>query len=80
MTMVLYLSIVLLATLAALPSGIDGSGEGHGTGGVHGLDLVWLIWGTTIGLALAHWFAFRLTVRAFSGENPTQSDLYVGIA
>jgi len=80
MTMALYLSIVLLATLAALPSGSDGSGEGHGAGGIHGLDLVWLIWGTTIGLALAHWFAFRLTVRAFSGGNATQSDLYVGIA
>lgn len=80
MTMVLYLSIVLLATLAALPTGVEASSDSHGGGGVHGLELVGLIWGTTIGLALAHWFAFRLTARAFSGGKPTEGDLYVGLA
>jgi hypothetical protein len=80
MTMVLYLSIVLLATLAALPSGTEASGDSHGGGGIHGLELVGLIWGTTIGLALAHWFAFRLTAKAFSGGKPTEGDFQVGLA
>lgn len=80
MTMVLYLSIVLLATLAALPSGADSAGDGHGSGGVHGLGLLGLIWGTTIGLALAHWFAFRLTARAFSGGKVSEKDVRVGMA
>ena len=59
--MVLYLSIVLLAELAALPTGHDGAG-----GAVHGpvgWELVAILWGTTIGLALAHWFAFRLATQ-----------------
>jgi len=80
MTMVLYLSIVLLATFFALPSGGEASGDGHGSGGIHGLELIELIWGTTIGLAAAHWFAFRLTARVFGGGSVSDSDLYVGIA
>jgi hypothetical protein len=79
MTMVLYLSIVLLATLAALPTGTD-SGDGHGTSGVHGVQLLGLIWGTTLGLALAHWFAFRLTARAFSGGKVGEKDVLIGLA
>lgn len=79
-TMMLYLSIVLLATLTALPSGSGGSGEGHGATGVHGLGLVGLIWGTTIGLAAAHWFAFRITARAFGGGNLSDRDVLVGFA
>lgn len=80
MTMVLYLSIVLLATFAALPTGSGDGGEGHESSGVHGLGLVGLIWGTTIGLALAHWFAFRLTARAFGGGSVSEKDLRVGLA
>jgi hypothetical protein len=76
MTMVLYLSIVLLATLAALPSGTD-AGDGHGASGVHGVQLVGLIWGTTIGLTLAHLFAFRLTARAFGGGATDQKDFLI---
>jgi hypothetical protein len=79
MTMVLYLSIVMIATLAALPSGAD-AGDGHGTSGVHGVQLLGLIWGTTIGLALAHWFAFRLTARAFGGGKVDQKDFVIGVA
>jgi hypothetical protein len=78
--LVLYLSIVLLATLAALPSGTEAGADGHGASGVHGLQLVSLIWGTTIGLTLAHWFAFRLTARAFGGGKITEDDFYVGLA
>jgi len=80
MTMVLYLSIVLLATLTALPSGSNGSGDGHGGGGVHGLGLIGLIWGTAIGLALAHWFSFRLTARAFGGGEVSEQDVRIGLA
>jgi hypothetical protein len=52
-TMALYVSIVLLAELTAVAR--------------HGADedvkLLRLIWGTDIGLALAHWFAFWLSAR-----------------
>ena len=80
MTMVLYLSIVLLATFFALPSGSEAAGEGHGGSGIHGFDLVGLIWGTTVGLAAAHWFAFRLTARVFGGGKVSDSDIRVGVA
>ena len=52
LTMALYVSITLLAalTLAA----------GEHTSDSHVLAIVW---GTTVGLALAHWFAFSLAVR-----------------
>lgn len=58
--MVLYVSIVLLATLAALPTdfGHDGSGS---------TALIAVIWGTAIGLALAHWFAFVVAAAGFRG-------------
>lgn len=49
-TMALYVAISLLAALIAIP---DGAVE-H----VHPVSLVW---GTTVGLAIAHWFAFRLS-------------------
>ena len=78
MTMVLYLSIVMLATLTALPSGTD-AGDGHGVSGVHGTQLLGLIWGTTIGLALAHWFAFRLTARTFGGGKVGEGDLQIAL-
>jgi hypothetical protein len=77
--MVLYLSIVLLATLTALPTGEEG-GDGHGASGVHGLGLIGVIWGTAIGLALAHWFSFRLTARAFGGGTVSDRDVQIGFA
>jgi hypothetical protein len=52
-TTALYVAICLLAVLTALSDRSDG---GH-------LGLFELIWGTTIGLALAHWFAFRVSAR-----------------
>ena len=74
--MVLYLSVVLLATLAVLPSGYgsdthDGSGDPH---------VVVVVWGTTVGLALAHWFAFRLATAALGGGVPSRHDVSLGIA
>jgi hypothetical protein len=51
LTMGLYVSITLLAALA-----VTGDGDGSE-------DVLAIVWGTTIGLALAHWFAFDLVVR-----------------
>src|SRR6476646_8690601 len=59
--MMLYVSIVLLAELAVLPSG-----RGHAVEPVHGpvgVELVAIVWGTTSGLALAHYFAFRVATQ-----------------
>ena len=75
--MVLYLSIVLLATFAALPTGSDGGGE---PAGVHGSRLIALIWGTAFGLAIAHWFAFRLTAEMFGGGSVSRTDVRIGLA
>lgn len=51
--MALYVAVCLLAALIAL-------GEDAGHGHVRAFGLVW---GTTIGLALAHAFAFRVSAR-----------------
>ena len=47
----LYVSITLLASLTV-------TGDGNGSE-----DVLAIVWGTTVGLALAHWFAFSLAVR-----------------
>lgn len=52
-TMALYVSVCLLAALTAVEERAD---AGH-------VDVLVLVWGTTVGLALAHWFAFRLSAR-----------------
>ena len=66
-TMVLYVAVVLLATLSALPAGHDpADAEMHGPVGG---ELLAIVWGTTVGLALAHWFAFHVaTPRASAGD------------
>jgi hypothetical protein len=77
--MVLYVSLVLLATLTALPA----DGGGHGTAhksGVHGATLVAAVWGTALGLALTHWFAFRLAARLFGGGEVREVDVEIGLA
>jgi len=51
LNMGLYVSITLLAALTV-------TGDGNGSE-----DVLAIVWGTTIGLALAHWFAFDLAVR-----------------
>jgi hypothetical protein len=60
----LYVSVVLLATLAALPAG---HGTGGPTRGPVGVELLAIVWGETIGLALAHAFAFKVAVQGFGG-------------
>jgi len=76
-TMVLYVSVVEIAELASLPE--DHFANGRVTGAA-GTALLEIIWGTAVGLALAHWFAFRLAAPAFRGERPTQQDTLVGLA
>jgi hypothetical protein len=68
--MVLYVSIVLLATLVALPEDFTDHGNAA-------LELIALEWGTAIGLALAHWFAFSVAGALLSGGLPSREDLQV---
>jgi hypothetical protein len=68
--MVLYVSIVLLAALVALPE--DFAEQGNAA-----LELIALEWGTAIGLALAHWFAFSVAGALLSGGLPTREDLQI---
>jgi hypothetical protein len=76
-TMILYVSVVEIAELAALPESHFGNGRVTGAVGVRLLEIVW---GTAVGLALAHWFAFRLAAPAFRGEAPTVHDTWIGLA
>jgi hypothetical protein len=50
--MALYVAVCLLAGLVVVPE--SAADDGH---------LLELVWGLTVGLALAHWFAFRLSTR-----------------
>jgi hypothetical protein len=43
-------------------------------------DLLAIIWGTAVGLALAHWFAFRVAAAGFRGQRPTRLDTRIGLA
>jgi hypothetical protein len=76
-TMVLYVSVVEIAELAALPAQHVGGGKVEGPVGA---QLLAIIWGTAVGLAIAHWFAFRLAGRAFRGDRVTGLDTRIGIA
>jgi hypothetical protein len=49
----LYVSLTLLAVL------LTGNDLDEHTK----LDVLWIVWGTTIGLAVAHWFALVMSVR-----------------
>lgn len=49
--MALYVAICLLAGFAALP---ETDARAH---------VLQIIWGVTVGLAVAHWFAFRMSAR-----------------
>jgi hypothetical protein len=76
MVMALYLAIVEIAELASLPERHHG-GEVTGATGALLLEIVW---GTAVGLALAHWFAFRVVAPAFRGDRVSRYDTYVGLA
>src|SRR5690242_8828110 len=75
--MVLYVSVVEIAELAAIPE--DHFSNGHASGPV-GTTLLAIVWGTAVGLAIAHWFAFRLAAPGFRGERPTRLDTKIGLA
>jgi hypothetical protein len=73
--MMLYVSIVLLAELAAIPT--DHNGGVHGP---TGWSLIEIIWGTTIGLALAHYFAFTIATHGLSQGRLTGEDRVEALA
>lgn len=75
--MVLYVSVIEIAELAALPE--DHFASGRVTGAVGG-QLLALLWGTAVGLALAHWFAFQFAAPLFRGERPSRHAAAIGIA
>ena len=62
--MALYVAICLLAALIALPE----------TEARH-LPVVGIIWGVSAGLALAHWFAFRVSARLVGAGRVRGHDL-----
>ena len=64
LTMSLYVAICLLASLIVIPE----STAGH-------TNLIGLTWGITVGLALAHWFAFRVSARMAGGGTVRATDI-----
>src|SRR4051794_2022343 len=76
-TMTLYVSVVLIAELAAIPE--KHFADGRVTGAVGG-QLLAVVWGTAVGLAVAHWFAFGLAAPALRGARPTRFDTHIGLA
>jgi hypothetical protein len=75
--MILYVSVVEIAELAALPESHLSGGRVSGPAGSQLLEIVW---GTAVGLALAHWFAFGFVALAFRGKRPTHLDVQIGLA
>ena len=69
-TMALYVSVVLLAALVALRDSTD----------TDQTELLQLIWGTTLGLALAHFYAFRVSSRLIRGRPFDRGDLRSALA
>jgi hypothetical protein len=67
-TMVLYVAIVLLATVVAVPSAdlVDDT------------EIIAILWGAAAGLAVAHWFAFHLAAQLYSGGSVHRDDVRSG--
>ncbi len=63
--MVLYVCVVLLAGIAAVPAE-----EWDGR-----LEVVGLVWGSALGLAAAHWFAFHASAQLYAGGVLHRADL-----
>lgn len=68
-TMALYVSICLLAALTAVS-------DEH----ADQADTFRIVWGTTVGLAIAHWFAFRMSARLVASGATTHHDAESAIA
>src|SRR5262249_62417379 len=75
-TMVLYVSVVEIAELSALPE--EHFTHGRVTGAVAG-KLLAVLWGTAVGLAIAHWFAFQFAAPLFRGERPNLLAVAIGL-
>jgi hypothetical protein len=69
-TMALYVSVCLLAALTALSERADRDL----------VEILGIVWGTTIGLALAHWFAFRMSVRLVESGAVRRRDTELALA
>ncbi|WP_217921276.1 hypothetical protein [Miltoncostaea oceani] len=69
-TMVLYVAVVLLATVVAIPSG-DLADDA---------EVIAILWGAAAGLAAAHWFAFHLAAQLYSGGSVEREDVVSGAA
>jgi hypothetical protein len=76
-TMVLYVSVIEIAELATIPE--EHFAHGRVTGAVGG-QLLAILWGTAVGLALAHWFAFQFAAPLLRGERPTRRAAVIGLA
>ena len=61
----LYVAICLLGALIALPTHEQDDAE-----------VIAIIWGVTVGLALAHWFAFRVSAALVSDGKVRRRDLH----
>lgn len=68
-TMALYVAVCLLAALSVAR-----------THEIEQLGAFKVIWGTTIGLAAAHWFAFRLSARLVSAGSMHRHDVEISLA
>lgn len=62
-TMALYVAICLLAALTAVSDEV-----------LDHADVVGIIWGGTLGLALAHWFAFQVSARLAGAGTMSRHD------
>ena len=62
--MALYVAIFLLGALIALPTHEESDGT-----------VIAIIWGVTVGLAMAHWFAFRVSATLVSDGKVRRHDL-----
>lgn len=62
-TMALYVAICLLAALVALPKT---GARAHAIG---------IVWGVTVGLAVAQWFAFRVSARLVGAGSVRPNDI-----
>lgn len=67
--MALYVSVCLLAALAAVAE----SDRSHA-------EVLGLVWGTTVGLALAHLFAFRVSARLVGSGSVERRDVQTSLA
>lgn len=68
-TMVLYVSVVLMGAIATIPANdLD-----------EDVEVAAVIWGSALGLALAHWFAFNASAHLFRGEGINADELREGV-